>query len=175
MKINPRARRKQLMDAGVYDAKSLDLNLRGSLSKSQKVKLLIHSFPWLFVSSLSLIGVVVLIALQITHFGKNFALFIWMIMLSLVGFMGYQHARPFWMDIREGGMKTASGSITKRYYFVPADRIRKRYGANGFFLVRVNNAQFSDSPTLYSSLTEGGSYRLYYAPHSRWVLNVDVT
>jgi hypothetical protein len=172
MKITPQARRQQLIEAGVYDANSLALNLQGGLSKRQRVKLMIHSFLWFFVSGLNILMLLFLFVLDILYPQSTGVLFAWIITLGVLSFLGYRQAQPFWKDIQEDTIKTASGQIRKEYFFI-GGRGPGRRGGDSYWLVRIHNIQFSVSPTLYSSLMDGASYRLFYVPNSGWVLNVD--
>jgi hypothetical protein len=131
---------------------------------------MIHSFLWFFLSGMNILGLLILIILQVLFFKNTVVIYIWIIALGIISFFGYQHAAPFWKDIQADRIKTASGEITKKHYYRGGGRNGEVYC---YCTVYVNNLVFGVSPTLYSSLMDGGHYRLFYAPHSKWVLNVD--
>lgn len=162
------------MEEGVYDVTSLRLNLQGDMSSKQRRKMIIHSFLWFILSGGSIISSIIMIIFQILFYQTIYAFFVWMIFLVVMGLLGYQHAQPFWKDIQENKVAAISGELAKYYAFRNALRARGGIDVSEgtYFLIRVDGVVFSVSPTLYSSLIDGVHYRLFFAPNSKWVLNV---
>ncbi|MBL8098160.1 MAG: hypothetical protein JNK81_03215 [Anaerolineales bacterium] len=164
------SRKEKLIETGVYSEDDFGINLKGDLSERQRRMLLIFAYLWIGLAIINFLGILFFIYFLVLSSINFLIIFlIAVIFLSSNIYLCMQHAKPFWNDVQDDVVKTASGEITKKFFYTSTGW--KNY--NSYYTVRVNNIVFSVSPLLYYALEDGKTYRLFYVPNSKRVINID--
>jgi hypothetical protein len=159
---------KALRQIGVLNADDLEINRKGYLSPRQKRKPILIIILW---TGLAVFEIVVLIAILLYElsFQQNpWVSLITFAVLTFCSALSLLNGKPYWRDLKTSKVKTVSGKSFKKYSFIS-------YGKSSICLcsIRVSNRVFGVSPALYNVVVENKSYRIYYLPDSKLMVNIE--
>lgn len=160
----------ELIKIGAFNLEDLEINRSGELSERQKIVLKFWVGFWLILAGLVIAILVGHLAFQIFYLRSWGVGIAFSVILILLAYMNIENAKPFQEDLLDNKVKTASGKMYK--LFSPV-RVEGSHGRIWNCSIRVDTQTFSVSPTIYNAVVQDEGYRLYYAPHSRRVVNIE--
>jgi len=95
-----------------------------------------------------------------------FFMIFWFVFFLLNGYLCYSNATPHLNDLRENRAQVVSGKLIKHHALV------RRSGGNFYCTIEIRDQQFYVSLAAYNDIAEHQTYRLFYLPHSRKILNL---
>jgi len=97
-----------------------------------------------------------------------FFMIFWFVFFLLNGYLCYSNATPHLNDLRENRVQVVSGKLIKHHTLVSTIRS----GSNFYCTIEIRGQQFYISLSAYNDIAEDQTYRLFYLPHSRKILNL---
>ena len=159
----------ELIKIGAFNLEDLEINRSGELSERQKMVLKFWAGFWLILASIDIAIFVGHLAFQIfylRYWGAGIAISIILIILAN---MNIENAKPFQKDLLDNKVKTSSGKLFKLFSMARIGKSGKIWNCS----IRVDEQVFSVSPAIYDVVVQNEGYRLYYAPHSRKLVNIE--
>ena len=159
---------KALRQIGALSIADLEINRKGYLSARQTRKPILIIIVW---TGLAMFEIAVLTALLIYEFSFQQNMLIGLMTFAVLTFcsiLSMLNGKPYWKDLRAKKVKTVSGKSFKKYSFIS-------YGRSNICVcsIRVNNLVFGVSPALYDVVLENKTYRIYYLPDSKLMVNIE--
>jgi hypothetical protein len=90
-------------------------------------------------------------------------------LLLWLTYMCLNEAKPFWEDLKHDEARTASGVLHKHVTVVAAGKGSR----TAYCTIRVGGEVFQISPAVYDHIIQEDVYRIYYAPATKMVLNIE--
>lgn len=171
MNENHKSHIEELIKVGILDLEDLEINRSGHLSQRQKHRLYFYVSFWLILAGLDMIILALFIYFQLI-FQMHFIMgIIGSCFIIVPAYMCITNVKPYWKDIQDDKPNTASGRIYK--HFATGRGIGPKGQRVGYCNVRINNQTFSISPAAYSYIIEEETYRIYFVPNSRKLINIE--
>jgi hypothetical protein len=169
MTDNSKSHIGDLIRIGAFRIDDLEINKSGHLSKKQKQPLYWILAFWFALAIFEIIIFAVFAYVQISlqrdiFMGLAVIAFLIFLLATCMAF-----AKPSWNDIRHNKSKTVSGKIFKHFSITSVSK----YSLIGNCSIRINNQVFSISPSIYNQIIHENSYRIYFTPHSRKIINIE--
>ena len=165
-----------LIRAGVFHPDEVEINETGHLSEPQKRWLALEAASWLGVAGLGMSLLAAMWAFYFQHPSGSLLLIglTWGVVLALSAIACIQNSRSILDERRDDQVKTISGMLLKHfsYFSVGAKKISIRQESTPTCSIEIHNQLFSVSPSTYEAIVEGRSYRLFYLPKHRTLVNV---
>lgn len=166
---------KRMKRAGAFHPDDLMFNQAGELSPHQRRWLQLEIVGWGFqivIYSVVIISASVFYYLQFQQDANRLWLvggLFWSTGLGYGIWMSAKNIQPIWADITNYEVKSVAGVIVKdgsstQYY-------QRRAAAN--WSVQIRGEQFSIFPFVFDSLIAHKSYRIFYTPSLRRVINIE--
>lgn len=173
MAPNTKSYAQDLIKYGVLNLEDLEINKSGHLSMRQKRTLYLYVVFWLSIASLEIIILGVFVYIQVL-LQRNFLIGIIGISYLMVPIYScLTHAKPFWKDIQDDTPKISTGELFKRSSTIGGNIILSKSPVIGFCSIRIDEQVFSVSPYVYNQVIQERLYRVYFAPNSRKLLNIE--
>jgi hypothetical protein len=168
---------EKLIRAGGFHPDDLAFNQAGDLSPSQKRWLMLEAASWAFQAGLDL--VLLAGAWIFCYYQFDLQLFIaggliWSLPLGISVLICSDNLQSLWADIKGNKVESASGIISKHFSFVPfgsRQPVLKMRG--GYCSLEIRGHIFSVTPSVYASIVEHRTYRLFYIPNVKRLINIE--
>ncbi len=159
---------KALRQIGVLNVDDLEINRKGHLSPRQKQKPILIIILWTGLAVFELVVLIALLLYELSFQPNPLISLITFAVLTFCSALSMLNVKPYWRGLRTSKVKTVSGKSFKKYSFVS-------YGRSSICLcsIRVSNLVFGVSPALYNVVLENKSYRIYYLPDSKLMVNIE--
>ncbi len=154
-----------------FGVESLKANRAGRLAKDQSWQLLVPMLGSL-LAALLMIGIVIATtAYVLLHNLKSMALIIPIVfaLAVMVSIYSWNDVTTIIPDVSEGRVLTLEGPVYKRKVSTSGSRTRRTD-----YFYEINGRRFEVSPQAYEALVAGRSYRLYYTPHSKSIVSIEL-
>ena len=159
----------ELIKIGALNLEDLEINRSGEFSERQKSSLKFWIGFWFVLAGIEIAILVGHVAFQIFYLRSWFIGIAISIALILLAYMNIENAKPFQKDLLNNKVKTASGKLFKLFSMARIGKSGKIWNCS----IRVDEQVFSVSPAIYDVVVQNEGYRLYYAPHSRKLVNIE--
>jgi hypothetical protein len=168
---------ENLIRSGGLHPDDLAFNQAGELSPWQKRWLTLEVAAWGFQIGIDLVfmGCAWLFYyfqyfqsqhnLQIFTIGGLF----WSCMLGVSILFCIDHMQPLCSDIQNIEVKSISGAISKYCGF----RMGRREVTIGYWGLEIRGHKFAVNPSVYASLVQHQTYRLFYLPNANRLINIE--
>jgi hypothetical protein len=159
---------RALRRIGALNIADLEINQKGYLAPRQTRKPILIIILW---TGLAVFEIAVLIALLIYELSFQRNTWISLMTFAVLTFcsaLSMLNAQPYWRDLTTKRVKTVSGKSFKKYSFIG-------YGRSNICVcsIRVGDLVFGVSPALYDVVVENKTYRTYYLPDSKLMVNIE--
>ena len=151
-----------------------NFNQMGEISPRQIKKVQQSAWFWLagVVVFLFMFIAVLVIGAKISFSAQKseapFFMIFWFVFSLLNGYLCYSNASPHLNDLRENKVQVVSGKLIKHHALVST----RRGGSNFYCTIEIRCQQFYISLAAYNDIVEDQTYRLFYLPHSRKIMNL---
>jgi hypothetical protein len=159
-----------LIRAGAFHPDDLDENYAGYLSPAQKRWLALEAAFWLTLAGLEL-GLTGMIWIFYFQHHIQTALLLgltWGFFLVIIASMCIHDARPILEELRDGRVEDIAGMLSKHVSF-----INNRGGRGAHCSIEIHNHLFGIAPSTYNAIIDHHSYRLFYTPKNRTLVNIE--
>jgi hypothetical protein len=160
-----------LMRAGAFHPDDLEENHAGCLSPAQKRWLVLEAAFWLTLAGLEL-GLAGM--LWIFYFQRHIQTVLllgltWGLLLMIIASICIHEAWPILEELRDGRVEDIAGTLSKHVSF-----LRTRTGGRmPSCSAEIHNHIFGIAPSTYNALIDHQSYRLFYTPKNRTLVNIE--
>lgn len=168
---------RKLVRAGGFNPDDLVFNQAGMLSQRQKHWLMLEVAGWVTQAGINLMLIICAWGVYYLQFLHNLKVFLagglfWSFIIGFSILLCIEHARPLWMDIQNGQVEQISGLLIK--YHGRGKNISTGRSVSGIhYTVRIRNCGFSVYPSIYAAIVEHQSYRLFYLPNAKKLVNIE--
>ena len=167
---------EKLIRAGGLHPEDLASNQAGELSLRQRRWLKLEFAGWVFQIGADL--VLMACAWLFYYFQNNLQVFLigslfWGLALGMSVLFCIEHAWPVWDAVKSNEVEVIAGSISKFVGFGkgwPQDE-RSKLGNN--WGLKIREQMFSVTAAEYAVLVEHQTYRLFYLPNMKRVINIE--
>jgi hypothetical protein len=145
----------------------LEINRDNRLSEAQKRSLRLSINLWYGLAILD-IGIFLLLTYLQLHFRIEASGFVFLCIFSIFA-AGYciAHTTPLHKDIKADEVKSIAGKVFKRAVLTGSKHFI------GQCTIQVGRQVFTISPKLYDSMANEDFYRVYFAPNTKRVVNIE--
>jgi len=163
---------EKLMYAGVFHPDEVEINEAGYLSVGQKLWLVLEASFWFGMAGLEISLAASMWVFYFIHpYGSLLSIsLIWGVVLVIFASVCAHSGKMIIDEQRDNQVKMVSGTLFKRFSL--GNYYGARGGQGGHCNVEIHNQLFSISPSTYDAIAEGRSYRLFYLPKSRTLVNI---
>ncbi len=168
---------ERLIRAGGFNPDDLAFNQAGELSERQRRWLRLEVAAWVFQIGVNL--VLMACAWLFYYFQDNMQTFLlgglsWSVGLAISILFCLEHARPIWDDIQGNQVKSISGTVLKRSGFGKGVNQSQYKNVRGIaWSLKIRDQMFSVHSRLYHSVIANETYRLFYTPNLKRVINIE--
>jgi hypothetical protein len=163
---------EKLIRAGGLRLDDLAFNQAGELSPGQRRWLMLEVAAWIFQAG---IGVILMPCIWVFFYFLHDDLrifllgcLLWNVALGISVFICiHQHAQPIWTDIKNGEIASIAGTVVK-HYSVSTGRAAITYVG-----IEIRGHMFSVTASVHASVVEHQTYRLFYIPNTKRLMNIE--
>lgn len=160
--------KQQLTERGYLDLDDLQTNRQGVLTDLQIYRVYRANSYWFILLAANIICLTLLLVNQIRIHNMREAFVFWLTLLTGTGFYCVKNLQTMYADVRERKVKIITGILYKKHIITG-----RKGGGSAYCTIRVQNLIFTINPALYDILIHEESYRLYFTPHTKQIVNVE--